>query len=602
MSAIRPLRVLTAAVVAALCAGLAHGGTVVLANRSGAKVDFTLVPLGGKPEQRTIAADDVLALPADEKLGIAFDGDGTPRRYMVPANSVQYFCLRDGRLDLTQIALPPVPQKAPPPATGKPNDATLVIPVMILVDQHEPAVRQVWEKRLRDRLKQASDVFERCCRVRFEVVAVGTWQSNDANVDFSRAIRDFENRVNPAPARLAIGFTSYYKLLEGPTRVGGTRGPLHSHILVREWPNRVGRVELLQILIHEMGHFLGAGHSAEGTSVMRPMLGDQRGNARSFRIGFDPLNVLAMNLFVDEMRAKPLRELADVRPEAKTCLRAIYKTLGESLPTDPAAQNYLELLDQPRFIAPDRIPEAKPLIEDAQTVLRAVVVAARQNAQLPAVSASGSAAAARLSGDKLTELYIRRAATAAHELPADRGQRAFLLGIGIALDDATLLRDVPVLGGLWRLVEPDQLRMQRLVVLGSPTVQGRHDLAQHFAVSCALTALAGGEAAESAGVLKELRDMYLGNGFSFRDLAADLAGVAFAGRVLDKKLPLAVIATSFSVENYVPAVQDLPEGIVFKRFGETYGSAGDVRFQRRKEAIRQRILALPGYKGAKGEG
>jgi hypothetical protein len=359
----------------------------------------------------------------------------------------------------------------------------------------------------------------------------------------------------------------------------------------------VGHVELLQILIHEVGHFLGAGHSAEDTSVMRPTLGDQRANARSFRIGFDPPNVLAMNLFVDELRSRPVRELADVRPDVKACLREIYKTLGESLPADPAAQNFLDLLDQPRFVAPRQIPQAKSLIDDAQMVVRAVVDAARQNARLPAAPAGGGATeGTRVTGDDLTELYIRRAAAAARELPADRGPRAFLLGVGIALDDATLLRDVPVLGPLWRQVEPDGKRQERLAALGSPTVQGRHDLAQHFAVSCALTALAGAEAAESAGVVKEFHDMYAGSGFSYRDLAADMAGVAFAGRVLDKKLPLASVAAAFSAADYLPNMGYLPEGIAFKKFVETYGSAGDARFQRRRETIRQGILSLPGYR------
>lgn len=349
--------------VAGICGGTGRAATVVLANHAGAKVHFTIVPPGGKPEARNIAAGDVLSLSAEGELGIAFESEGLPRRYLVPANSIQYFVRRDGRLDLTQLALPAVGQNAwPPAAAAKPlgeaaglakspgsTGNTVTIPVMILVDQHEPAVRQVWEKRLRDRLQEASAVIERCCGVRFEVVAVDTWRSNDANVDVAQALSDFESRVRPAPARLAIGFSSYAKLPAGPMPVGATPGPLHSHILVREGANRAGQVELLRILIHELGHFLGAVHSIEENSVMRPLLRDPRANARDFRLGFDPLNTLAMNVVVDELRSRPMHALADVRPETKVRLRGIYKVLGELLPNDRLAQNYLTLLNPPNL-------------------------------------------------------------------------------------------------------------------------------------------------------------------------------------------------------------------------------------------------------------
>ena len=328
-----------------------RAATVVLANRAGVKVHFTVVPPGGKPESRDIAVGDVLSLPAEGELGIAFDSEGRPRRYLVPANSIQCFVRRDGRLDLTQLALPAREQDLQPPAApAKVPDGpggTVTIPVMLLVDQHEPAVRQVWEKRLRDRLKQASAVFERCCRVRFEVVAVDTWRANDANLDLAQALSDFESRVPPAPARLAIGFSSNAKLPAGPMPSAATPAPLHSHILVREGADRAGQVELLRILLHELGHFLGAVHHAEEDSVMHPALRNPRANARDFRLGFDPLNTLAMNLLADELRNRPVVRLADVRPDAKTRLRGIYKVQAEMLPNDRLAQINLVRLEHP---------------------------------------------------------------------------------------------------------------------------------------------------------------------------------------------------------------------------------------------------------------
>jgi hypothetical protein len=54
---------------------------------------------------------------------------------------------------------------------------------------------------------------------------------------------------------------------------------------------------------------------------------------------------------------------------------------------------------------------------------------------------------------------------------------------------------------------------------------GREDLLMHHG-QCGTRALAA--LAESAGVLKELKDAQGGSGFSFVDLSADLAGIEFA--------------------------------------------------------------------------
>jgi hypothetical protein len=74
----------------------------------------------------------------------------------------------------------------------------------------------------------------------------------------------------------------------------------------------------LELLVHELGHFFGAAHSPETNSVMRPLLADKQANSTRFRIGFDPLNALAMNLVTEEMGrlrfAAPPAGFADARP------------------------------------------------------------------------------------------------------------------------------------------------------------------------------------------------------------------------------------------------------------------------------------------------
>ena len=96
--------------------------------------------------------------------------------------------------------------------------------------------------------------------------------------------------------------------------------------------------------------------------------------------------------------------------------------------------------------------------------------------------------------------YVRAAAAAATRLPREIADEAFLLGLGVALDDSPLLPSTPVIGGLWRQIEPPEERADRLAVLRSPTMRGRHDSAQHFAVSAALAVLVGPQAAEGIGI------------------------------------------------------------------------------------------------------
>src|SRR5262249_39201925 len=134
-----------------------------------------------------------------------------------------------------------------------------------------------------------------------------------------------------------------------------------------------------------------------------------------------------------------------------------------------------------------------PLVENARKVLAALVAAAERNRQQPL----------SLKDDKLTEYYFRESAAAPRKLPPQEGADAFLVALGIGLDETDLMRRNPVTRDLWTRVEPEGDRQRRLRVLGDPTMHDRHDSAQHFTVSCALTAFMGPQLAESAGVMKE---------------------------------------------------------------------------------------------------
>ncbi len=232
-------------------------------------------------------------------------------------------------------------------------------------------------------------------------------------------------------------------------------------------------------------------------------------------------------------------------------------------------------------------PQQKDVIQSARQVVAAVVAAGRANQDRDVPR----------QGDQLTEYYVRAAARAARKQPADRRAAALLLGLGVALDRSALMRRNLVTGAIWRRVESDAERRKRLAVLGKPTVHGRHDLAQHFGVSAALTALLGAKAAEAAGLLKEWLDSGEGgSGFSFADLAADLAGIELASRLLARPERLAGLEKQFRVADHCLPPRGLKEGLSRKEFEEQFGSLGDARFRKALEELRRRVRARPGFR------
>jgi hypothetical protein len=168
--------------------------------------------------------------------------------------------------------------------------------------------------------------------------------------------------------------------------------------------------------------------------------------------------------------------------------------------------------------------------------------------------------------------------------------------LGIALDDSNMLRDNSQFSGFVRLVETDQERALRLASLGAPTMLGRRDLAQHFFVSAHLAAIAGTQAASVAGMAKEFNDANRGSGFSFADVAANRAGVLFAGGVINKRFSLIDVAEKFRVPVYMPAVADLSEGLMAAELTLQFGGQSDDRFQQQLQQIDQRLLQLPPYR------
>ena len=582
----------------------ATAGVVVVTNRADCPVAFTIIQATNQHECHRIAPGDTIPFPVTGPLHLACEFGGRRQHYTLAPDSIYFFAGSQEQLRFSQLLLSDRPPSTEQGRGSEPEDeqppravtSLGIVPVKILVDDEEPTVQRIWEQRLRERLAKASELFERLFHIRFEVRATGTWDSDDALTDFHRSLAEFEAEATPAPATLAIGLTSQYPANQFSSHLGGTRGPLYPYVLIREWSPQITETERLEILVHELGHVLGAAHSSDDNSAMRPKMTDRRARARSFRITFDPLNTLAMSLVAEEVRLHGAHNFLQFRPETHAKLRSVYAAMSKALPDDTATARFVTVLDKIADAPSASAPEPEPLAAATQTVLQAIVAAARENEALrqERTAARPNGPTPR-TGDQLTEHLIRQAAVAAKGLPADFATRAFLLGLGIGLDDSSVLRDNRLVGRFSNQVESIDQRKARLAVLGEPTLRGRRDLAKHFVVSAALAVQLGPPSAETIGIFKELRDSQGGTGFSFVDLQADLAGVTLASQVQQGHPSLDELAASFAIDAFVPSATGLQEGLTWQAFTAAYGSVQDDRFLREVATIRERILALPGY-------
>jgi len=332
--------------LAASWATFASADVVVLANRAGGPLVVRFLPKAGWPQQLRLSAGEVVPLFMDGKANVEFTSRAGPKRYLLDANCAYYFGRTgQGDVELLKIGLGEDGtafdgRRLP----GSANSPAAIVPVKILVDEEEPAIRTHWERRLRRRVEAASAILEKHARVGLRVVELGTWNSDNSIHDFNSSLAEFEREVSPLPARVAIGFSSQWTMLRGRVHMAGTRGPLHSHVLVRENAPRLSEPEKLEFLVHELGHFLGATHSPERTSVMRPVLGDDRAGRSDFRIQFDPINTLVIALIGEEMRRRNLTRLTNLLPTTQRRLSQIYTELARSMPADASARRYAEIM------------------------------------------------------------------------------------------------------------------------------------------------------------------------------------------------------------------------------------------------------------------
>ena len=585
----------------------------MLANRTRERLTISILPDGTVPQSFTMEIGESRPVFYQRVLGVRFGEGLVERTYQVAAKSAYFFTRGAGGtkpLRMEQIGFAHN-KPAPSEVAARGNPLTPVIPVKILVDDDEPTHRQIWEANLRRRFAAAAEIIERHSGVKLSLVAVGMWDSDDRQHDFTASLTEFEQEVSPQPGQLAIGFSSQYNVQIGRVHMGGTRGALHPYILLKERSPNMLETQRVELLVHELGHYLGASHQSRGAKRDEAAADEQTFSAARVAHRLRPRQHAARG---DGGRrtAQPRREAAG--PSLATHAHSDGGNLRRAdqgdCPRTPRQSNTCKCWPSPRrnpLPNPGPGRRSKPLRRfpcrfsmrrhwpTPTSRWRSFCKSSARRRPQPTADGRQPPDSKWYTGDKLTEFYVRQAALAVVQLEPQEMEKVFLLSLGVFLDDSGALLKFPATAGFVAKVEGDEQRDSRLQILGSPTMHDRHDLAQHFFVSAHLTAMLSPQLALSLGLAKEINDANGGTGFSFADLAADRAGIEFARRVAAGEISLEDLSQSFTVADYLPPIDGLPEGLSLDELKKQFGDTSSEAFQEQVKQIESAILALRVY-------
>ncbi len=474
------------------------------------------------------------------------------------------------------------------------RDPPVKVPVTLLVDDIDPRPDKLWQTELRKRFDEAAEVIEKASGIRPEFAGFDTWKSDPNARNVSELLDGFETALKVKPGALAVGYSSRKIDEKIDPAFGANRGIGGRHILIREWRPK-GEPERVEVLTHFLAQALGGVGSPDPGSALRPKLGDGYMNRAGSVLRLDPLNALALNIWADERRHDPGVEINGLTPVNRHRLTRVYKALLKAAPGDALAIGYLTDLDRdiaklpnPMAKNPDRAPVKLGVRDD---LVRKIVAAVAERAKRNAALGKGA-----LTGDELTAAYVRTAAQTAVSNEGPEMVSAFLIALGIALDDSGALADDAITAGAIKDAETAEERKVRLAVLGNPTLAGRRDLCRRFFIGCATGELLPADAAENVAIGRALFDLHRPSGLCVPTVTAEFAGIAFARASQNDPEVLGDVIPKFTAADYLPPLAGLRNGLSADKFEELYGDSTDERFVAVQADIRKRIKAMKAYK------
>jgi hypothetical protein len=130
-----------------------------------------------------------------------------------------------------------------------------------------------------------------------------------------------------------------------------------------------------------------------------------------------------------------------------------------------------------------------------------------------------------------------------------------------------------------------------------PVLRERGDLSLHFMFSAAIKLMSEKGVSIAVGEFKELMDRGEGgSGYSFVDLAADMAGAHFAALAVDPKTAQqvqAILAGGANEMLFMVPIDDLEEGLSKAEFSKKYGEVDSPEYKEVVERINRRLAGLP---------
>lgn len=318
--------------------------------RNGDRIDYILCP------------GEILAVSNPQQAAAVFEHGEELVRLRLLQDEIYLFVRPEGVLELVGIGPyygENVPQSRIQGRQGGEETKTLepiTIPVRIYTDTNIPLAEALWRKRVNQRIEDASRILERTCFVKLEIRSFEQWSSDPQCENLPEVLKDFEAKVPEEQGVLSIGFTAHRNAPGCGTELGVARQPFCGKILLREEAPQITEVERLETLLHELGHFLGAVHTADESSVMRTVLHERHARAANFVIGFDPLNSLAMNLWVRQYRRNDEKRPRSVHPDIAMELLTVYKMVqkfgdvqkeqGVKVLENPNVDSFVNLLEK----------------------------------------------------------------------------------------------------------------------------------------------------------------------------------------------------------------------------------------------------------------
>ncbi len=125
------------------------------------------------------------------------------------------------------------------------------------------------------------------------------------------------------------------------------------------------------------------------------------------------------------------------------------------------------------------------------------------------------------------------------------------------------------------------------------TLGGRDDFPRHLLISAALVVEGTGPLSRAIGVYKEVADARNGSGFSFNDMAANLAGTRLGEWAVAQPQRLqSALARGVQESDVMPPWADLPEFMGEAEFQRRYGGVGAPAYEAMVTEIERRVAAL----------